>query len=265
VGEARSVWLFFPGERAAETAPFRKAIARLCSERGWGYQPRQTHQVRAGHGPVRRLISGRDAHALYAGAHRETVGVLSIEPSVVALDPRFPQNVTSQLSCAHFVQHKAFNIGQFHIKRTHDGGTLSAREATQFDAFASWDGISDCEGLDDGRLLPLHAFDPGRDWSNLSEPAGRDLFTRTFGKPRTDRQSLSWNRAQALHGREELTVALYRLPRGFHWDVHLTGHGVRSLVTHQEVWQLSAQGYANVYPDAFIRTGDRSRRVWPHR
>ncbi len=192
--------------------------------------------------------------------------MLSIESSLVSIDPRYPENAGGQLACSHFVQHKAFNIGQFHIKRAQDRETLSPREAIRFDAFAKWDGISDCEGLDDGRLLPLHAFDPGRDWSNLGEPAGRELFDRTFGKPRVDRKSLSWNRAQPpLHGREELTVALFRLPRGFHWDVHLARHGVKTVITHHEVWQVSAQGYINVYPDAFVRIGDHSRRVWPHR
>jgi hypothetical protein len=202
---------------------------------------------------------------MYSHMHHATVGVVSIGSAVVPLDPRSPNNQWMQRSWPVFVEHKAFNIGRFELARARDQIGLSPLEIARFDEFGAWKGMSDCQGLDDPRLLPLHAFDRSREWSSLVTVSGRTDFDRIHGRSPRTAQGLRWSRDKAAHGREAVSVAGYELQTGFHWDV-LVERGATTLMTHYEVWTLAARrGRVNVYPEAHVREGEACRRSWPTR
>ena len=256
------MWLLLPQREDGRTLPLARSIERLCDDRGWEFQSRPTVLVKTRAGSV-GVLATRDAQALYSHAHRATVGVLSIGSAVVSMDPRDPNNQWLQRTCQVFVEYKAFNIGRLELARARDPSPLSPKESERFEAFATWPGMSDCQGLDDPRLLPLHTFDRKIEWASLATDAGRTQFNRLYGRSPRTAGGLMWSRDRAGHGRNAVVVDGIELPIGFHWDVQVAA-GPATLITHYEVWTLaSRRGRINVYPEAHVRQGEACRRTWP--
>lgn len=212
------------------------------------------------HGPV-QFLEPTDAHELYRLVHRWRVLLLSFTSIYVRKDPRRqPVERRAALELGTFVEHKA----EFELVRSR-----AALEAV-FEGFHNVGSGLSCTGDDDPRCLPLHVFSVDRVWSALSEQHGRDVFADLHGpaRSRVDRDKKRWARAgrRAYHGGDALTVSGQDLLPGMHWDV-TTERGPVQLATSSQVWEVprGAQGYVNVYPDAYVRSTNRSRarRVWP--
>jgi len=213
----------------------------------------------AWHRPV-QFLQPNDARELYRLVHRWRVLVLSFTSVYVRRDPsRQPAERRAALELGTFVEHKA----QFWLVRGRPGLQLAV-------AGLACTATCGCDGDDDPRYLPLHAFSVDRPWGTLSDQHGRDAFEDLHGpaRSRVDADKKRWTRADrgAYHGREALTIAGRDLPRGMHWDV-TSERGLGRLTTANEVWRLprGPRGHINVYPDAYVRpkAGSSARRVWP--
>jgi hypothetical protein len=210
--------------------------------------------------PPVQFLDPTDAHQLYGLLHRWRLMVVCFTSVFVRKNPRRQPAVRrSALELRSFVEHKA----DFALIRS--GNSI----ASVIEAFRNERRLS-CEGEDDPRCLPLHVFALDKEWSNLGDKSGRDAFNEHHGPPRSrlDSDDRRWSRAarSAYHGRDKLTVASCDLTPGMHWDV-ASERGRAQLMTAHEIWELprGSRGYLNVYPDAYVRPGARSRarRIWP--
>ena len=130
-------------------------------------------------------------------------------------------------------------------------------------AFHSWLEQMHCEGESDSRCLPFHIFKTDFDINDLALYEGRSNFAQIHGQQssRVDNNQLSWNRPKgAYHGQEILQVAGRDLVAGFHWDVSNSSTKKR-ITTTSEIWEVSANGYVNIYPDQHIRQGGLAKRL----
>jgi hypothetical protein len=206
-----------------------------------------------------QFLRPEDARLLYGLVHRRRILLVSFSDVYVRRDPsKEPVVRRSAMELGTFVEHKA----------THEFVRDAAAARRCIDDFATRHELIECEGEDDPRCLPLHAFSVDRVWSALREPSGRDDFAREHGPARfrVDTEEKRWSRAdrRAYHGASVLVVAGRELAQGMHWDV-TSERGKARLTTSHEVWQIAdkRQAYLNVYPDAHVRPGPQARRVWP--
>jgi hypothetical protein len=205
------------------------------------------------------FLGPSDARGLYRSLHQWRVLVLAFTAVYVRRDPsRQPIERRAALDLETFVEHKA----AFRLIRAADDISAAMTE------FGTLESPLSCEGEDDPRCLPLHVFSVDRNWSGLSTHSGREAFAKVYGggRSRLDGGRKRWTRAHrhAYHGSEILIVASRELPRGTHWDV-TSERGTARLLTSSEIWKLpaAARGYANVFPDAYVKKGKGARRVWP--
>ena len=231
-----------------------------CSARGWGFRPCPTRRARDRRGRPLDLIEADDAAAPYKRMHRAQVGVLLAREASVRADPSTRWTSENDVvAIQRYVRYKAF------FARI-DLGRFEETYPQQLAQFEQWCGETACEGIADPRCFPLHVFSPSVDQVDLGSGCGRQRFLETYGPgpPQTHRRRLRWRRGPN-HGRDRLHVAGLELPRGFHWDVAREGPhgGAIRVVTAREVWEVKRGGYLNIYPDAYIRGGRESRRVWP--
>jgi hypothetical protein len=141
---------------------------------------------------------------------------------------------------------------------------FSVISGATFDAiFASavaWCTGVHCDGLNDPRILPLHAFSPGV-VCELDSNDARTAFERRhrLHGERHDSDRRAWTRGPA-HGSADHTVAGFALPTGFHWDVQA---GTRSSTfwSGDSEWRIERNGHLNVAADASVRQGSRSKRI----
>lgn len=263
------VWLILPPKLPSDQEPLalratRKLLARKTSQRGLKLEER--HAIPAGTFFGRRswCLEPGDAMNLYARANRTQVCVFMIREVSVLVDPskRSATEGGQLLGMRRYVRYKAF------VSRISPGETSVVLDG-KLDAFADWCSVVACDGENDPRCLPLHVFDSATDQPGLSTAAGRADFQTTFGAPghRVDSSGFRWQRAAALHGRDQLRIAGQTLATGFHWDVTRAKRGTwLRLCTSNEVWEVQG-GHVNVYPDSHIRGADAdgSRRVWTAR
>lgn len=203
------------------------------------------------------LLDRVEATRLYESLHVTRVLVLAFHATYVRRDPRRdPPERRRALSLATFVDHK----GLF-------GFAASAKDVQNHLArFEEWIDVVGCTGQDDPRALPLHVFEHRDAWLGLGDPAVRKRFRdhHGTGARRHDDGGKIWVRDNGRHGGQMDMIAGCVLPVGTHWDVTSGGGGVE-LMTASEVWRFGRHGgHANVYPNAHVREGDKSKvkRTW---
>lgn len=201
--------------------------------------------------PKRKLsiLEPWEADRLYKLIHRGNYAVFQAGGARVRLDPVGELSSATTVALATVVRYKVY-FAQF------DGSTAPKAYFQQFD---DWMDTVHIDTPRDFRVLPLHMFAPQRDWSGLTPLEDREVFERLHGKPTKliDQDARSWRQPNALHGREELVVANYDLPKGFHWDVSAAANPSR-LTSLIERWSFPPGSYANVSPDGHIRGGQSS-------
>lgn len=201
------------------------------------------------------ILSARDAHSLYLALHDGPVGVLANTKARVRHDVHGPLSSRKVMPVERFVRHKAAYR------------TVGAEDAVSqlFDELHLWPGERACLDDRDPRILPMHVFS-ATEWGELHGDE-RTRFEREHGKPTAlvDHAQRQWKRTTALHGSQQLHVRGTSLPAGFHWDVQSPG-SAEHLGTHTVAWAFKRGSYANIYPDATIRAGQRSalsaRPIW---
>ena len=199
-----------------------------------------------------------DATNLYRRIHRARVGVWQVGDSHVLIKPEPNPKARDYVRLGRFVDHKAFHARM----STND---FHSRWPSSLTDFVEWLDQTGCEGEGDPRCVPLHVFATKFPTSYLSTGEGRSEFAGVHGvqSSRVDDSHLHWDRPKgAFHGREVLQVAGRNLARGFHWDVS-SRTTTRRITTTSEIWRISPNGYVNVYPDQYIRIGQRARRLLP--
>jgi hypothetical protein len=201
------------------------------------------------------LVSPRDAGDLYQAMQRSRVLVVSLKSCSVRTDPtEDPPRLRRTRPLEEFVQYKA---SYANLRGPGDPGRVLS-------GFLESSPMKLCADSRDPRVLPLHVFDDERCWVDLHTPEGMEDFKRQYGNGsvRLDSVKREWSPALALHGSDTLTVDGLTLVKGFHWDVK-RGKSAERLVTCHEVWKVGPGGYANVYPDAYVRSGSQNcRRIW---
>lgn len=235
------VWVVFPDTERNATAAVRKKIRAECHNRSWRIQEK-TSRMRRLDGRPRQLVTGADAANLYRRAHRVRVAVFVAGKPFVPLSPEVPVRKKDTLSLFHFVRYKAY------ARRL---PTETIHVSSHLDFCEVWVRGTECEGGHDPRCLPFHVFDSRP--VDLNETQQRQAFDSVHGSGprRRDNRGLTWSLdPQAFHGKEELQVAGYKLPRGFHWDVSVP-NGPKVLTTGTDRWKVSR--YVNIAPDAHFR------------
>lgn len=260
----RRVWFVATEGGSEDQELLLRSARRACSDHGWLFGVRRTSTERILGGSEKdrpyRLLRGRDAWDIYRSLHANPCLVLASHRALVKSDPsQSPATLRELVPLSDFVEHKAF----YALAR----GEEEVREAIE--ALGRWPGEDCCEDERDPRALPLHVFDPTTAWPSLWSEVGRLDFERRYGVKGSARRDFAgrvWERPSALHGSPDgtgnpLVVAGRTMPTGYHWDVQ-RGRGKERITNTHEVWLVGPGGYLNIYPNAHIRTGSRSRRVW---
>jgi len=257
------VWLFYPDRSAADTQRFRLSIQQLCALKGWTFQSRPVRVTERGGRPL-AIVRADDSRNLYRRCRQVGVGVATIDRCSMSLDPRLLESLMQNRSVKRVITDRACWLGSFTLGRAIQGGLLTEQEKARFDSLLRWQ-LSDWQGVNDPRALPLYVFSPALDRWNFQTDGSRRRFGEKFGPPakRTDHRGLSWIRADHFHGGDAVHLAgIHQLPRGFHWDVTQERRHSTELTTLTEAWRVRGGGYLNVYPDAYIRSGRNSIRVF---
>ena len=246
------VWVVFPETERGATAAVRKKLRTECHRRSWRIQEKTSRMHRLGGRPL-QLVTGADAANLYRRAHRVRMAVFVAGQPFVPLNPEVPVRPKDTLQLRRFVRYKAY------ARRL---PTNTIQVSSHLDSCEMWGRSIGCESGHDPRCLPFHVFDTRRRQLNLDEIQHRQVFDNVHGSGprRCDKQGLTWSLdPKAYHGGEELQVAGYRLPRGFHWDVSVPG-GPKVLTTGTDRWKVFR--YVNIAPDAHFRGREpHARRI----
>jgi hypothetical protein len=257
------VWLFYPDRSAADTQRFRATIQQLCASKGWSFQSRPAKVAERGGRPL-AIVRADDSRNLYKRCHQVKVGVATVDQCSISLDPRFLESLGQNRSVMRVIADKACWMGSFPLGRAIRGGPLTATERARIDSLERWQ-LADWQAGNDPRALPLYVFSPGLERWTFRTAGGRQRFGEKYGPParRMDDRGLFWIRADHFHGAETVRLAgIHELPRGFHWDVTQERRRSTELTTLTEAWRVRDGGYINVYPDAYIRSGRNSTRVF---
>lgn len=259
----RQVWIVAPAPPRESDAQreLRTKIRELAEAEGVSVVTRLVQRKVFEGGPDAHkslnFLEPRDAGDLYSAIHRRYVLVVPVCACVVRTDPsEDPARVRHARKLEDFVQYKAAY------------GLLRGPGDPQrvFAEFMNKHPEQLCEGVHDPRVLPLHVFDNTTAWVDLHLDGGISRFDACYGREslRVDSNGRRWRPATvAPHGSDALIVDGVPLPSGYHWDVQ-RGRSTDRLVTCHEVWKIDNRGYANVYPDAYVRVGKNyGRRVWP--
>lgn len=228
----------------------RRAETRRMTRQGGGRRPIE-------------VLNPVDAHEMYQTSHREPSCVLGQGSLFVLKDPRRdPPTERDCVPLGEYLCHKV-NFEVLH-------GERPAEEAVA--RMLSSSPLSDCSGLRDPRVLPIHVFNAAVQSTALLDPRDREKFRQRYQAPQGGWRSPSaglWSQADAhaRHGaagpdREPLHVGNFELPLGFHWDA-AAERKATTVANSCVIWKVEPRAYVNVYPDAHIRSGSRgSRKVW---
>jgi hypothetical protein len=251
---APRVFLIMPPREQLTDEKFRqlRRAGESCRELGWKVSEVRAQLVRsveASEGKRQlRVIEPRDADQIYRAAHDGPTAVLEVLSVRVITNLRAPLSARQSTPLRQFVRYKAHH------------GTLDNPDAVPelINVLTEMSEFFTCEHDRDARCLPLHVFSTEREWDNLEQEFGQAAFAKQHGSPSKllDSDGRKWNRTTAYHGYDELRVGELQLPKGFHWDVNSRAAGHMS--THLQVWGFKKGSYANVYPDAAVRVGQRS-------
>ena len=253
------VWLVYPAKMKTALKEARRAIGEECCRRGWRLQERHTKASLAPSGRALQLVARRDAIAIYRRMHRARVALLLLGQAMIPLDPsRKPRGARHCVTLEKYARYKAFFV---RADPSQPGGTYLCH----LQRFAAWCQTVACDGENDPRCLPLYVFDA--EWngkSRLDTLEGRTQFRFSYGRDsrRTDSRGFEWKPHR--HGRDSLHVAGLYLSPGFHWDVSdVRGRkGAKRIYTAEGVWAIRPRGHVNIYPDAYVRNGAKSRMIW---
>ena len=251
------IWLLYPSGDGS-SSQIRNLIESECNAKGWRLQARKMGRISTREGRLVRPMRTEDATNLYRRIHRARVGVWQVGDAHVLIKPEPNPKARDYVRLSRFLEHKTLHT-RISSKDFHNRWLPSLTE------FISWLGYTECEGEGDPRCLPLHVFATKFPTNYLSTGEGRSEFAGVHGvqSSRVDDSHLHWNRPEgAFHGREVLQVAGRNLARGFHWDVS-SRTTTRRITTTSEIWRISPNGYVTVYPDQYIRIGQRARRLLP--
>lgn len=245
-----------PDGMMSQYGDLRRRISEECRAKDIRFDTFWLERLKTRAGRPYNVLAVRDSQALYRMLHRKHAGILlPREVSVVVRrDPSCnPELDPRPMPIARFVRYKGW-IAQ-----------ASDNIASQMQDFLVWcSSDPKCANESDARCLPLHVFE-AEESIDLDTSEGAEAFRRLYGPPskRTDEQNLEWRSPKsARHGSEQLHVARRQLERGMHWDVQAP-KGKTRLCTESEVWSILKGGYTNVFPDAFVRKSNTSKRVWP--
>jgi len=261
------VWLVL----RAKSSPFQDTVVEELKRwtaansgvtlRVFRAQERRLTKDGGGRRPI-DVLNPVDAHELYQKVHRVRSCVLGQGSLYVLKDPRKdPPSGRDCFTLAEYLCHKvSYEVLQ--------GETSPSAAAAQMLLTPP----SDCSGTRDPRILPLHVFNSQIPSTGLLDSAGRERFRQSYevkGGGWASPSAGCWKQADAhaRHGaagpdREPLRVGRYDLPLGFHWDADAGRHTV-TVANSAVAWKVDPNGYVNVYPDAYIRSGSRgSHKVW---
>lgn len=249
------IWLVRPGNNNA-SGQLRRLIETECNARGWTLRLRKTSSISSKDGRPLNPITPQDATNLYKRIHRARVGVWQVGDADVPIRPE-PKSITRHfVNLRHFLEHKAFHARL-------PPGDYNDLWSTSLADFDQWLDRVACEGEGDPRCLPFHVFKTEFPTSDLATQDGRSAFAAEHGSQsrRIDGNQLHWDRPSgAFHGRAVLQVAGRDLVQGFHWDVS-SRTNVRRITTTAGAWKIRPNGYVNVYPDQYVRLGNRASRL----
>lgn len=206
-----------------------------------------------------QVLAPSDAELLYRLLHHGSVMVTAVTAVFVLRDPR-----SSSIRQKHVVRLQEFVEHKACYALINGRTDVAALDAT----FSGWRAGVRCDGEDDPRVLPLHTFDANGPCPDLASAEARRAFGARYGSGRfrLDVAGREWARATALHGRETLEIAGFRLRAGFHWDVRYR-KGSGTLLCANAVWRLPRRSYANVYPNGNVRGGRADippiKKIWP--
>ena len=237
----QEIWVVFPGQDRAQTAPIRDNLRVECRRRGWGLQEKRSIGTRVDGRPLQTL-SGEDAVNLYRRSHRARVGVLFAGKPAVLPRPGKPRRAEKTINLTTFLRYKAYAARL---------PTTPAYLSSCLDDYESWCQDTGCENDHDPRCLPFHVF--ASEQTDLDTPDERQRFNEIHGPGgrRRDERAFTWFLGpRPFHGRQVLHVAGYTLPSGFHWDVSVQAHP-KTITTPTERWEVSR--YINIAPDAHLR------------
>ena len=229
----QEIWVVFPGQDRAQTAPIRDNLRVECRRRRMGTagetQHRDPRRWAAAANAVRE-----DAVNLYRRSHRARVGVLFAGKPAVLPRPGKPRRAEKTINLTTFLRYKAYAARL---------PTTPAYLSSCLDDYESWCQDTGCENDHDPRCLPFHVF--ASEQTDLDTPDERQRFNEIHGPGgrRRDERAFTWFLGpRPFHGRQVLHVAGYTLPSGFHWDVlgastsqddHDANRAVGSLAVHQ--------------------------------
>ena len=257
----KEIWFIYPSQLDGNVTRLRQTIKEFCKGEGFIWQQRPLVTKRSLEGRRYNLLTPDDARNLYSRIHRSFVGVFLVGRAFVQNDPSQNMNYMSGLTqLSEHLRYKAF----FRKLNFSDNHEMCRDSFSEFQRLGEEIG---CEGDNDPRCLPFHVFENSTKYDlNLDLDADRRRFVRVHGAPtkRTDSRGLVWT-SKVRHGKETIHVAGRELSTGFHWDVEHPQRGRQALKIYNsnQVWRLKKSGYVNVYPDAYIRKGEGSKRVWP--
>lgn len=257
----REVWFIYPRGSDGNVTRLKRTLRGLCANQEIIWQKRQSMPTRSREGRLYNLLTPEDAWNLYKRIHRSLVGVCEFGQTYVQNDPSRKGNFFDGLTrLSEYVRYKAL-----FLEISPADNVEACRNA--LDNFQNLVVNTECEGDNDPRCLPFHVFKKSDKWEfPLETNDGRRRFFQIHGSPakRIDYRELIWTRG-ARHGSEKIHVAGKELSTGFHWDVSHPGKGGQSLRVYNsnQVWKLDKGGYVNVYPDAYLRKGNRAKRLWP--
>lgn len=211
------------------------------------------------------FVAPEDAHNLYRRLHETKVGVLAMGQTSVCIEPR--SSTVPKLALWQFVQYKAHWMGTIGLESEQGGRPKRATpDRSTLDDLEGWLWPPQCDGPTDARILPLFVFLEATREGDLNAKPERVQFNGRYGtRTRTDPRQRHWRQADHFHPPLRLeSLAPCGIPDGFHWDVARSRHSTHEIANTTEVWRIAEKGYANVFPNAFIRgSKPHARRIWP--
>ncbi len=255
----RQIYVLFGADERERTRVHRRAVRATSARQGWNVTEFPCRRVASQRGRKLSVLSRGDAANLYFGLHHVHSAVVVLTPAVVRTDPA-RQKVRDDrvVGIDDFCRYKAW------LTRRGDDGRLPADWANQFEAWCATPGVEDHR---DARCFPFFSFSAGVEAKWLDSEAGRAAFDRRHGRHpnRRDERKRGWQAANSgsRHGRDPVAVAGRVLVLGFHWDVQPT-YGDTRLPAPNQVWRIRQRGYANVYPDGYVRGGHGCHLLWTH-
>ncbi len=197
------------------------------------------------------VLRPSDVERLYKTLHKRKALVLATGGVRVQRDVSANLTRRGSVPAEQFVRHKAF----FALVSRPEEASRSINQGVEWLTRET-----DIDGPHDPRCLPMLCFAGCREIP-LSNPSDRKRFRQDFGKARRDSFGGEWQGDGPYHTRDTLHVAGLSLPVGFHWDVQ--AWRPFAMCNGWERWEIRANGYLNVHPDAHLRGSKNVTRTHP--